>query len=138
MDKREQAQRLMNEMQACQVKAFRHIDETQQGMMWILYYLKYAEKEVIAGDLARELGVSPPRIANLLKKMEKHGTVTRRPSAEDARRIVVEITPAGIACVTESEAQSLAFMEFLLDKVGLEDLNELIRISYKIKAALGE
>ena len=138
MDKREQAKRLLAEMQSCQVKAFRYIDETQQGMMWILWYLKYAEREVIAGDLARELGVSPPRIANLLKKMEKHGFITRHPSAEDARRSVVEITPEGCRCITESEEQSFSFMEFLLDKIGQDDLNELIRILRKIKTALGE
>lgn len=88
--------------------------------------------------IVKKLHVSTARIAALLKRMEQNGLITRHASQEDARRIVVEITPAGIALVDELREQALQKTELLLDQISSEDLETYIRISHKIKAVMNE
>ena len=136
MGRREDAQELLQKLRSCRAKYFMgKVDETQRGINFVLMYLAETDGEVIAGDLARELNVSTARIAAILKNMEKRGYITRQSSSVDARRTVIEITPEGIVYAEELKEQMLAKTEFLLDKVGKEDLEEFIRISNKIKSA---
>ncbi len=46
-------------------------------------------------DLARDLGVSPAGMTGRLDGLEKAGWIQRRPSAEDRRRVGIEVTRAG-------------------------------------------
>jgi DNA-binding MarR family transcriptional regulator len=48
-------------------------------------------------DLARDLGVSPAGMTGRLDGLEKKGWIQRRPSAEDRRRVGVEVTRSGAA-----------------------------------------
>jgi DNA-binding MarR family transcriptional regulator len=47
-------------------------------------------------DLARDLGVSPAGMTGRLDGLEKAGWIQRRPSADDRRRVGVEITRSGV------------------------------------------
>ena len=139
MSTREDAQDMLHKLRACRSKSvFGKIDESQKGIGFVLVYLREANHEVIAGELARELDVSTARIAALLRKMEKSGLIIRYRSAEDARQTVVKITREGSAYVDIMKEQILKKMELLLEKVGKEDMEEFIRISHKIKEAFDE
>lgn len=63
--------------------------------------LEQADEVVYASGLSKKLNVSTARIAALLKRMEQNGLITRYTSPVDARRTIVEITPADIASVDE-------------------------------------
>lgn len=139
MSSREDARAMLCKLRACRSKSvFGKIDESQRGIGFVLDYLWESDHEVIAGDLARELGVSTARIAALLRKMEKNGLIVRYRSSADARQTVVEITEAGSAYVDKMKEQMLSKMELLLEKVGKDDMEEFIRISHKIKEAFDE
>lgn len=139
MSKSEEAAEFLQKMRSCRPQPFySKLNESQRGIGFVLAYLREANGEVIAGDLARELGVSTARIAALLGKMEKNGLIERRRSKEDARQTVVELTAAGKECCDKIKKQLLEKTELLLEKVGKDDLNEFIRISQKIKKALEE
>lgn len=139
MSTREDAREMLSRFRACRSKSFYgKMDESQRGIGFVLAYLQEAEREVIAGDLARELGVSTARIAALLRKMESHKLIVRYRSPADARQTVVEITEEGSAYVDRVKEQMLLKMELLLEKVGKEDMEEFIRISHKIKEAFDE
>lgn len=139
MSTRDDARELLNELTVCRPRSFfGKIEEVQKGTGFILGYLTDAKGTVVAGDLAKELNVSTARIAALLNKLEKNGYVTRSTSAEDARRTVVEITPKGAALVAELREHILDKTMRLIDQVGKQDLEEFLRISRKIKAALEE
>ena len=139
MSKREDAQVLMEELYSCAPRFFySKIETIQRGFGFVLNYLEQADGEVNAGDLSKKLNVSTARIAVLLKKMEQNGWITRHASQEDARRIIVEITPAGIALVDEMREQTLQKIELLLDQISREDLETYIRISNQIKAIINE
>lgn len=117
---------------------FSKMEETQRGMGFILIYLHDADKEVVAGDLARELNVSTPRIAALLKKMESNGLIVRHDSSRDGRKTVVEITAEGTEYLNRIKEDVLRKAELLFERIGSEDLEEFLRISYRIKEALEE
>ena len=112
------------------------LEATQRGFGFILDYLEQAEGEVVAGDLAKKLNVSTARITALLKKLEKNGFITRRTSSKDARRIIIEITPAGIAFVDNLREQTLSKVAQMLDRVGKENIETYIKISQQIKEAM--
>ncbi len=137
MRHRDEAAALLREICDCSPEGFfRQIDKSRQGIDFTLAFLVKADGRVTSGTIARELNVSTARIAVILNKMEKNKLVIRRTSAEDARRTIVEITPEGIARAEELREQSLEKLDLLLDRVGVEDLREFIRISQKIKSAL--
>ena len=139
MASREDAQELLSKLKCCRPQSlFGKVDEIQRGTGFILAYLQKADREVIAGDLARELNVSTARIAALLKTMEKNGLIVRYHSSADNRQTVVEITQKGIDCSVAMREQILEKVELLLEKVGKEELDEFIRISQKIKEVLDE
>lgn len=139
MDTRGEARELLGKIHACRPRDFfGKIDESQRGTGFVLAYLRGADHEVIAGELARGLGVSTARIAALLKAMEKNGLIIRQRSSEDARQTVVKITDAGAEFTNELKEQLLLKIELLIEKVGKRDLEEFIRISNKIREVLGE
>ncbi|MBD5471867.1 MAG: winged helix DNA-binding protein [Lachnospiraceae bacterium] len=139
MNTREDARDFLVKLHSCISRTFyNNIESTQRGFGFILSYLERANKEVTAGDLSKKLNVSTARIAALLKKMEKNGLITRHTSQKDARQIIVEITPAGIALVDEMREQVLSKIELLFTQVSKEDLETYIRISHQIKDVMSE
>lgn len=137
MSTREDALEFLQKMSQCRAAAFfDDVDLQQKGSCFVLAYLERSSGEVIAGDLAKELRVSTARIAALLKKMEKNELITRHSSPSDARKTVVKITPKGAAYAGQEREKLLSKAELLIEKVGKRDLDELIRIFWKIKAAL--
>jgi len=48
-------------------------------------------------DVARHLGLTSPSTSKLIDVLERRSLVTRRPCAEDRRRITLGLTPAGSA-----------------------------------------
>ena len=135
----EDAKEYLERLHACIPRLFySEIDATRRGFGFVLNYLDQAEREVYAGDLSKKLNVSTARIAALLKKMEQNGLITRSPSPEDARRTLVEITPAGVDLINEMRSHAFRKIELLLKKVSKEDLETYIRISQQIKEVISE
>ena len=102
----------------------------------ILRYVDSSTSEVLAGDIAEFMGVSTPRVAAVLNRMEQKGFIARRPSASDRRKVVVCITDGGKAELKKVDDHMLRFAEYLYDAVGDDDLNEFLRISERISQAL--
>ena len=139
MSTRDEARELLLKIRSCRPRSFfGKVDESQRGTGFVLNYLRESDHEVVAGELARELGVSTARIAALLKTMEKNGLILRQSSAEDARLTMVRITREGIEYNDRMWEFIVSKMELMIKMVGREELEEFIRISYKIREALGE
>ena len=139
MDVKTEAERLMLEFRSCAPqKIFSRVEETKRGMGFVLLMLENSDREIVAGDIAEGMNVSTARVAALLKKMEQNGLITRENSSSDARRTVVKITPKGRETILEKRAEFLKKTELLIEKVGMKDLEEFIRISRKIRDVLDE
>ncbi len=87
---------------------------------------------------ARQLGLTPARVSNILSALEREGLVERGPSAGDRRRVEVRLTEKGRevdAHMNEALARRTAD---LLNALGEEDSRELVRILGRIVAVLGD
>lgn len=119
-------------------KLLRCMDDTERGLLVILRMLDGATGEVVAGDIADELCMSTPRVAAALNALERKGYAVRERAETDRRKTVVCITESGRQAVYSGEEIILELMEHVLKSVGESDLDEFIRISGKIKAAIEE
>lgn len=134
MNKNERASLYLKELAKCKPNhIFERFNNMEKGIQFILLYLYEHNKEIIAGDLASSLKVSTARIAVLLKKMEKRDLIIRRPSAQDGRKTVVELTDLGRKTVEAMRKKALDKMERLIEEIGEEDILAFIRISLKIR-----
>lgn len=104
-----------------------HMADTTRGQGRILAVLKLRDG-ISTRDLSYLLGVRISSLNELLSKMEKNGYVTREPSEQDKRVMLVKLTEKGrneeqagargsedlFACLTEEEQKTF---EAILDKM---------------------
>lgn len=119
-------------------KFFKRLDDCEHGLFVILRMLNRATGEIVAGDIADALNMSTPRVAAALNALERKGYAVRAESQTDRRKTVVRITDEGRRAVQASEDMVLGLVEHILQSVGEADLDEFIRVSGKINAALDE
>ncbi|MQA08976.1 MAG: MarR family transcriptional regulator [Pseudonocardiaceae bacterium] len=55
-----------------------------------------------SAELARKVFVTPQAMGQIIASMERRGLIQRRPDPSHGRRQLAELTPAGLALVTES------------------------------------
>lgn len=89
------------------------------------------------GELACRLGVEPPTITKMLRRLEGSGLVGRRPDPDDARSFLVYLTEEGralegpVARLWEgAEAKTLVGLD-------VDERRELGRLLTKVRAGLG-
>lgn len=137
MEKREQALILMEELRKCRPQIFLDkIDLTDRGIHFVLGYLIHHNEEVISSDLSNALNVSTARMAKLLNKMEANKLLIKKHSNDDARKTVVVLTQKGIDKALLYKETLVNVTMNLIDQVGYNDLQEFVRISYKMKNAM--
>lgn len=137
MEKREQALILMEELRKCRPQIFLDkIDLTDRGIHFVLGYLIHHNEEVISSDLSNALNVSTARMAKLLNKMEAKQLIIKKHSNNDARKTVVVLTQKGIDKALLYKETLVNVTMNLIDQVGYNDLQEFVRISYKMKNAM--
>lgn len=83
----------------------------------VLFRLELADQS--PGELAAHERVSPPSMNRTLNGLERAGLVARHPSEDDARRVRVTITPAGLARIAQTRALRTAWLSRQL--AGLSD-----------------
>ncbi len=117
----------------------RQINKKNEGLGFIVGYLyNNRDKAVYAGDLARVSGVSTARIAAALKKLEQLGLIQRAMSEKDYRKTVVSLTSKGVKKAEEGKIGMISYTSRLIEKVGRDDMEELLRILAGIKGAVSE
>lgn len=115
---------------------FKKMEEYNQGSKHALQYLLQEEEtEVTAGMVANELSISTARVAKLINNLSKNGYIDKWNSKKDARVTIVKITEKGKKYIIKEKEDFLKTLELVIDKIGVEDLMEFIRISKKIKKA---
>lgn len=73
-------------------------------------------------DLARIERFTPPAVARVVGALEDRGLVVRRPSPDDARSSLVEITEAGSALLAATRAEQSQAVARLLTVLGDDEL----------------
>jgi DNA-binding MarR family transcriptional regulator len=83
------------------IRAEKASDDLSDGQFSVLALL-YREGPHTVGQLAEAERVTPPSMNRRVNSLEAGGYVTREGSPDDGRKVVVRVTPAGAAFVTET------------------------------------
>ena len=77
------------------------------------------------GQVAEFLGISPPAATKNIDKMERLGLVSRTPSTDDRRAMLLAASPEGRRLVSRFEALKEARLEPVLDGFSPKELKQL-------------
>ncbi len=87
-------------------------------------------------ELAALLGVSPPSVSTMVDRLVERGLLTRRPSARDRRKVVIQVTPEAIEEIARVEAMILASFVELVEAVGAKTTRKWCEVLQHIKTVL--
>jgi len=94
-----------------------HVSDSQ---LLVLFRLEHGSG-MTPGELAEREGVTPPSMNRTLNGLEEGGFVLRRPSADDGRKVIVEVTAAGREVVSATRQLRTAWLR---DRLSALDRDE--------------
>lgn len=86
------------------------------------------------GELREMLDVTGARVTAILKELEGKGKVRRCPGPEDKRSVLVTLTEEGRQAVEAHLARRRARVERILDRLGRDDAEALVRLLRAVRA----
>ena len=105
------------------------------GEYSILYFLYQENRSFSPGKFAERLNITPGRVANLLKALEKKSLINREKDPSDGRRNLVTLTEYGREYVSSIYEQTADVYHCLIEAIGEDDTREFLRITNKILEA---
>lgn len=128
---------VMGKLQECNpLEFFRTIDEVNSGMGYIMLRLYNAKDEVYAIDLSSDMQISRARVTMIIKKLIYKGFVVKQRSKSDARKEIISITNKGREEVNNIKQKVLNNVNMLIDKMGIDKVNQFLSLSNEIKNIL--
>ncbi|SDA17512.1 DNA-binding transcriptional regulator, MarR family [Ruminococcus sp. YE71] len=110
-----------------------------QGECRLLSMLSFEpDRKKQPGELAKTLGVSTARIASILRTLEKKNYITRETSAEDKRKVYVEITDEGRQYLESKRTKVCGFFDMIFSGLETEERDEFIRLIRKLSETSGK
>lgn len=108
------------------------LTDAEARMVALVYRLDARMNDVRSGVLAEMSQITPSALSQVVKSLVKKGFVERKHRSEDYRAVYVSLTDkgreAGEQIATERKQNMLA----LIDNVGEEDAETLVRILHKV------
>ena len=114
------------------------ISQTQRGEMAVLRLLAEENRQLLAGEISRGLGMTTSRIAAVLNSLEKKGMITRLADPRDRRRVVVALTGRGKDFCRARRKDAERDFTHLLERLGEEDARQFVRLLGRVFAILAE
>lgn len=99
--------RLLIQKVARRIRNNKASDDLGDSQLGVLFKLE--NTALSPSELAAQERVTPPSMNRTLNGLEQAGLVTRTPSADDARRVLVGITDAGRAQIAQTRALRTAW-----------------------------
>ena len=91
------------------------------------------EGPMTPGRLAEHERVQPPTMTRTVSCLAELGLVTKTPDPNDGRQVVVALTPAGVAEVTETRRRRDAWLNSRLARLTAEDRDVLARAAQLLR-----
>ena len=87
-------------------------------------------------QLASLLNVSPPSASTMVDRLVERGLLTRTPSSEDRRKVVIRVSPEAIERISRIEEKVLGAFVELVEAVGPETTRMWCEVLDRIKNVL--
>ena len=115
--------RILIQKVARRIRNNRASEDLSDSQLGVLFQLE--EGDHSPGELAAHERVTPPSMNRTLNGLERAGLVARTPADDDARRVRVTITPAGLAQIAETRALRTAWFSRQLAALSASERREL-------------
>ncbi len=103
-----------------------------------LVLLLFSRRGVLPlGKMGQRLMIHPTSVTNIIDRLEEQGLVRRIPHPTDGRTTLAEITDDGRR-LAKRATKAVNAVAFGLDSLGAEDLQQLIRITRKLRRSIGD
>ncbi len=109
-----------------------------QGSITVLLYLDTHRHDTSAVRISEEVGLTRPRITQIVDSLEEMGLAKRVKDPSDARKIRVSVTRKGHKVVSGMRTDLLAIVKDFQTVLGEDDSRELTRLLRKVAALLHE
>jgi DNA-binding MarR family transcriptional regulator len=116
--------RLVVQRLARRIRANRADDAVSDSWISVLFQLEQHGQRT-PGQLAEHDRVTPPSINRTVNALEQAGLLSRRPDADDARRVQLQLTPAGLEQVAETRRRRTAWFTRQLSNLDPEERRAL-------------
>jgi len=116
--------RLLIQKVARRIRNNRSRADLSDSHLGVLFQLE-AFGDRAPGELAEHERVTPPSMNRTLNGLETAGLVARHPADDDARRVRVTLTPAGLALIAETRALRSAWFAEQLAGLAPDDRRAL-------------
>jgi DNA-binding MarR family transcriptional regulator len=113
---------------------FRELSAQQMNMIMMVR----VREAVSVTELAALLGVSPPSVSTMVDRLVERGMLTRTPSSEDRRKVVIRVSPEAIDEIARVEEAVLASFVELVRAVGPETTRKWCEVLRHIKKILAK
>ena len=109
------------------------LSDFNRGEIGVLGYLMFKCAKVSSGELSDALKVSTARMSSILNSLESKRFVKRTNDEKDKRKTLVLITNKGKETFINAENELKEHIKYLIRSIGIDDFNEYLRITKKIK-----
>lgn len=106
--------------------------DASRGELGLLILLSAHPDGMSAGSIKEELNISSSGVANILKQAEQKGLISRSYDSADHRRVITQLTKAGMAEAQKHSALLHQTILRLMQELGEEDAAHLLRIFEKL------
>lgn len=117
---------------------FKLLNEAQMGAGAVIRYLREAEGEVSAGNIADFMGVSTARVAVLLRKMAAKGLIVKETSPTDGRVTIVRLSEAGEKTAEAMKENICHRVGQIIDRLGMERMEDFLESVREIATLMQE
>ena len=107
-----------------------------RGEMAVLRLLGRETSMPTAGDICRMTGMKTPRLAAVLKSLEKKAMIERCIDENDKRKVMVRLTQEGAAFCRSKKEEAIAHTTKILEHFGENDAQEYVRLMKKLREIL--
>lgn len=132
--KTEQIAEELNQIQITHAKAFSRLADmfTLNGETGVLIWLNQQQRDVFAIDIIDHFGLTAGRVANIVKKLEQKGYLTREHNITDLRKSLIRLTKSGMDYADEQYAQMHGNHIRIVESLGEEEAVTMLRLLNRI------
>ncbi|MFO7714305.1 MarR family winged helix-turn-helix transcriptional regulator [Desulfosarcina sp.] len=119
-------------MNAARDDRFADLSVPQMNMLLMIR----VREAVSVTELATLLGVSPPSVSTMVDRLVERGLLTRVPSDQDRRKVVIRVSPEALEGISRVEEMILGAFVEMVEAVGPETTQKWCQVLQQIKQVL--
>jgi homoprotocatechuate degradation regulator HpaR len=93
---------------------------------WRVIRILAESGQVDATEMAEKAFILAPSLTRIIRSLEERGLISKHKDADDGRRVLLEIAPAGMKVIAEVGPESRAIYASLEAKYGKERVEKLL------------